>query len=63
TPQKVPLLLLCNKADLAVAAAPAEVAQALHLPAAASRAFQLQACSALKGQGIKEGIQWLLDQV
>ncbi|GFR46895.1 hypothetical protein Agub_g8539 [Astrephomene gubernaculifera] len=64
TLKRVPMLFLCNKMDLALAASPDEVAQALHLPAAsAARAFQLQPCSALEGKGIKEGTQWLLDHV
>ncbi|GLC43779.1 hypothetical protein PLESTB_000907100 [Pleodorina starrii] len=61
--KKVPLLFLCNKMDLDTAAKPAEVAAALHLPTATSRGFQLQSCSALRDEGIKEGMQWLLDQV
>ncbi|KAG2482272.1 hypothetical protein HYH03_018786 [Edaphochlamys debaryana] len=60
--KRVPLLFLCNKTDLATAATPAEIALALHLPATSSRAFQLQATSALTGQGVREGMQWLLGQ-
>ncbi len=47
------MLFLCNKMDLPTAATPCEVAQALHLPTAAQRSFQLQPCSALQGDGIK----------
>ncbi|GIL84537.1 hypothetical protein Vretimale_14402 [Volvox reticuliferus] len=61
--KKVPILVFCNKMDLETAARPAEVAAALHLPSTSSRGFQLQSCSALRGDGIKEGMQWLLDQV
>lgn len=51
--QRVPLLFMCNKMDLVSAAQPAAVAAALHLPASSARAFQLQACSAMQGSGIK----------
>ncbi|PNW74872.1 hypothetical protein CHLRE_12g506851v5 [Chlamydomonas reinhardtii] len=61
--KRVPLLFMCNKMDLVSAAQPAAVAAALHLPASSARAFQLQACSAMQGSGIKEGMQWLLEQV
>ncbi|KAG2500345.1 hypothetical protein HYH03_001920 [Edaphochlamys debaryana] len=59
----VPLLIFANKQDLVGAAPPDEIATKLDLPAIRDRPWQIQACSATQGTGLKEGMEWLMKQV
>lgn len=54
----VPLLVYANKQDLAQALTAAELAQALSLPSIKDRPWQIQACTANKGTGVREGMEW-----
>lgn len=49
----VPLLVYANKQDLLHAAAASDIAQALALQIIRDRPWQIQACSATAGEGIK----------
>lgn len=54
----VPLLVYANKQDLFNAAPASEMAEGLHLPSIRDRGWQIQACSAVSGEGLKEGLDW-----
>jgi ADP-ribosylation factor-like protein 3 len=59
----VPLLVYANKQDLFNAAPASEMAQGLNLPAIRDRSWQIQPCSATTGEGLKDGITWLSEQL
>lgn len=59
----VPVLVFANKQDLASSATAAEIAQALALQAIKDRPWQIQACSATAGEGLKEGMEWIAQNV
>ena len=48
---KLPLLAFANKQDLDLALEAGEVLEALNLTGITDRAWQIQACSALTGEG------------
>ncbi|XP_063424260.1 ADP-ribosylation factor-like protein 3 isoform X3 [Mytilus trossulus] len=54
-----PLLVFANKQDLLSAAPADEVAKGLGLDAIRDRKWQIQACSALTNEGVKEGLDWI----
>ena len=58
--KKVPLLVFANKQDLNGLLAD-EIIQSLNLENINDRNWSLFACSALKGEGIQEGMYWLLE--
>ncbi len=45
------------------AAAADEIAEKLALTSIRDRPWQIQACSAKDGSGLKEGMEWLMKQV
>lgn len=49
----VPVLVYANKQDLALAAKASEIAQELNLHLIRDRPWQIQACSGIRGEGIK----------
>ncbi|XP_026276146.1 ADP-ribosylation factor-like protein 3 [Frankliniella occidentalis] len=55
----VPLLIYANKQDLLHAAPASEIATGLGLHTIKDRAWQIQACSATAGEGIKDGMEWI----
>ncbi|KAK6110233.1 Uncharacterized protein BM_BM10979 [Brugia malayi] len=57
--KNVPLLVYANKQDLATAAKANEIAEGLHLLSIRDRSWQIQACSAVTGEGIKDGMDWI----
>ena len=57
------LLVLANKQDLVTALSPDEVADGLNLYAIRDRPWQIQACSAKSGEGLQDGMEWLVKQV
>ncbi|XP_074643259.1 ADP-ribosylation factor-like protein 3 [Tubulanus polymorphus] len=59
----VPILVFANKSDLLTAATPSEITTALSLSSIRDRSWQIQQCSALKGTGLKEGLEWLAKMV
>merc|ERR1712187_513279 len=56
----VPLLIFANKQDLLQAVSADEVATALGLNAITGRQFGIQACSAKSGEGLNEGMEWVV---
>lgn len=49
----VPLLIYANKQDLINAVTASDLAEQLHLVAIRDRTWQIQACSATSGEGLK----------
>jgi ADP-ribosylation factor-like protein 3 len=56
-------MVFANKQDLLGAATAAEVAEQLNLGGIRDRAWQIQACSAVDGVGLQEGMEWVMRQV
>ena len=56
--KEMPLLVFANKVDLNVMSV-TEVAEKLDLPLLKDRKWQIQGCSALKGEGLYDGLDWL----
>lgn len=61
--EEVPLLVYANKQDLPNSLASSELAEALGLHSIKDRAWQIQACTAITGEGIKEGMEWACKSV
>ena len=59
----IPLLLFANKQDLISALDPADIADGLNLYAIRDRQWQIQACSAKTGDGLEEGMKWVVDSI
>jgi Arf/Sar family protein len=57
---RVPVLVFANKQDLGTAKTPQIVAEILQLVDCRDRKWQIQGCSAKTGDGLAEGIQWLM---
>ncbi|KAJ3376127.1 ADP-ribosylation factor protein 3 [Allomyces arbusculus] len=55
---KVPVLVFANKQDVPEALPADAVATALGLNTLRDRAWQIQACSAVAGTGVQEGMEW-----
>lgn len=56
----VPVLVYANKQDLALAAKASEIAQELNLHLIRDRPWQIQACSGIRGEGIKASQIYIL---
>lgn len=54
------LLVLANKQDLEGALEAAGVSEALALGSLKNRTWSIFKCSATKGEGLKEGMDWLV---
>jgi ADP-ribosylation factor-like protein 3 len=59
----VPILVFANKQDLKHSAKAQEVADALNLDSIENRSWRIQACSALTGVGVEDGLTWLCKEV
>ncbi|KAM5171971.1 ADP-ribosylation factor-like protein 3 [Mantella aurantiaca] len=59
----VPLLVFANKQDLLTAASAADIAAGLNLHTYRDRTWQIQACSALSGEGIQDGMNWICKNI
>jgi len=57
---KQPVLVFANKQDLQTAKSPQVIAEVLELVEHRERKWHIQGCSAKTGDGIEEGIQWLM---
>lgn len=53
------LMILSNKQDIAGCLSLAEVHKALGLDVLRNRSFQIFKCSATKGEGLNEAMEWL----
>lgn len=54
-----PVIILANKQDLATAKPADEISTSLNLHMIRNRNWQIQACSAVNGTGLKESLAWL----
>ena len=52
------LLVFANKQDLAGARSAADVSAALGLPELKGRSWSVAGCTATKGEGLEEGLDW-----
>lgn len=59
----VPLLVMANKQDLLSASTPAEITAELGLNDLRERTWQILPCSAKTGEGLQEGMEWLVEQI
>ncbi len=59
----VPILVFANKQDLIHAETAQSIAEHLNLHQIRDRNWHIQACSAKTGQGLTEGMEWLVKQV
>mmetsp|Transcript_25307 Transcript_25307/g.60101 ORF Transcript_25307/g.60101 Transcript_25307/m.60101 type:complete len:185 (-) Transcript_25307:35-589(-) len=57
------LLVLANKQDLAGALAPEEIAKVLKIDGETQRHCHIQACSAVTGEGLEAGVDWLVSDI
>ena len=59
----VPLMIYANKQDLMNAASASGIAEGLGLHHIKDRAWQIQACSATSGGGVRDGMEWVCKNV
>lgn len=59
----VPLLVYANKQDLLSSLDATEVADRLGLLEIEDRTYQIASCSAKTGEGLTEGLEWVVDQI
>jgi len=57
---RVPILVFANKQDLATAKTAAAIAELLELVEYRDRKWHIQGCSAKTGDGLEDGITWLM---
>lgn len=57
---KVPILVFANKQDLLNALPSSEISTALNLSTIRDRQWQIQACSAKTGEGLQDGMEWIV---
>ncbi len=57
------LCVFANKQDLKGSMSPAEITEALALHSIKSHDWQIQPCCALTGDGISEGLDWIVARV
>lgn len=57
------VLIFANKQDLNGAMGPAELSEALSLHTISTHDWHIQACSALQGEGLYEGLEWISNHV
>merc|ERR1712157_45928 len=56
----IPLLVFANKQDLLQATPADEIAEILKLAEIGDRTWNIQACSAKTGDGLSEGMEWIV---
>jgi len=59
----VPLLVFANKQDLLQALPANEISESLGLHNVRERAWTIQACSAKSGEGLQEGMEWIVQKM
>ncbi|KAK4526515.1 hypothetical protein GAYE_SCF25G4431 [Galdieria yellowstonensis] len=60
---KAVLLVFANKQDLKQAASAAEISESLGLYDIKTHSWTIQPCSAVTGEGLLEGMEWIADHV
>lgn len=61
--QESALLVFANKQDQPGAMTAAEVSKSLNLTELKDRSWSIVASSAIKGEGLTEGLDWLIDVI
>ena len=57
------LIVFCNKQDIAGALTPKEIREVLELDSIKMRNWYICPCSAMTGEGLLEGIDWVVDDI
>lgn len=57
------MLIFCNKQDVAGALSPKEILEVLDLKNIKGRHWGIQPCSAVKGDGLLEGMDFIVDDI
>ncbi|CAG8563014.1 14638_t:CDS:2 [Acaulospora morrowiae] len=57
------LLVFANKQDIKGALSAAQISEALNLTSMRDRQWHIQACCALTGEGLFEGLDWIVGQI
>ena len=60
---KVPLLVFANKQDIEGALTPEEIMESMELTEIQNRAWLINSCIAIKGEGIEEGMKWMMEKI
>ncbi|KAI8874681.1 ARF/SAR superfamily, partial [Backusella circina FSU 941] len=61
--QNSSLLVFANKQDVKGALTAAKISEALGLTGLKDKQWHIQACSALTGEGLYEGLDWVVLQI
>ena len=61
--QKVPVLIFANKQDIEGALDPEEIMKLMELGEIQSRPWSINACSAITGMGVNEGMTWVMTEI
>merc|ERR1711862_992090 len=56
----IPLLVFANKQDLQGAVSAEEITKCMSLDGISDRTLNIQACSAVTGDGLQDGMEWLV---
>ena len=59
----IPLLIFANKQDLLNALPSNDISKGLNLHTIRDRTWVIQACSAKTGEGLQEGMEWVVDKI
>ncbi|MGH0118282.1 UNVERIFIED_CONTAM: hypothetical protein FKN15_049303 [Acipenser sinensis] len=59
----VPVLIFANRQDLVTAAPASEITEGLNLHTYRDREWQIQACAALSGEGLQDGMNWICNTI
>ncbi|CAM9722498.1 unnamed protein product, partial [Laminaria digitata] len=59
----IPVLIFANKQDLLSALSSDEISQGLNLHTIRDRTWFIQAASAKTGEGLQEGMEWVVSQI
>jgi ADP-ribosylation factor-like protein 2 len=57
------LLVFCNKQDVAGALLPADIKEVLELDLIENRHWMIIPCSAMTGEGLLEGMEWVVGDI
>ena len=60
---KSSLLVFANKQDIKNSMTAAEISQLLNLTSIKDRAWHIQACCALTGEGLYQGLEWIVSNI
>lgn len=60
---QVPLLIFANKQDLMNASSAEKISEHMNLSCIRNRIWNIQPCSAKTGEGLEDGIEWVMEHV